>query len=157
MPDDLLRTRQRIASGQARAAAELEKAIAAAGAPNAAHVFTRTLFDEARVALRGVDPARQPLPGLAVPVKALFDLAGQPTLAGSTVLAGAPPAQADCPAVARLKAGGSVVIGRSNMTEFAFSGVGVNPHYGTPAAWDGRHGQPPGGAAAQIGRASCRE
>ncbi|MBS0317823.1 MAG: amidase [Proteobacteria bacterium] len=148
MPDDLLRTRQRIASGQTSAAAELEKAIAAAGAPNAARAFTRTLFDEARAALRGIDPARQPLAGLAVSVKDLFDLAGQATLAGSTVLAGAPKAAADCTAVARLKAAGGVVVGRSNMTEFAFSGVGVNPHYGTPAAWDGRHDQPPAGAAA---------
>ncbi|WHZ11437.1 MAG: putative amidase [Burkholderiaceae bacterium] len=148
MPDDLHRTRRRIASNQTAAVFELEKSIAAAGAPNAAQAFTRTMFDEARAVVRDPDLARRPLAGLGVSVKDLFDIAGQPTPAGSTVLADAPPAAADCTAVARLKAAGGVVIGRSNMTEFAYSGVGVNPHYGTPAAWDGRHDQPPGGTAA---------
>ena len=49
-----------------------------------------------------------------------------------TALDDAPPATADAPIVARLKAAGAVIIGRTNMTEFAFSGVGINPHYGTP-------------------------
>jgi amidase/aspartyl-tRNA(Asn)/glutamyl-tRNA(Gln) amidotransferase subunit A len=77
-----------------------------------------------------------PLKGLAFTVKDLFDVAGSSTLAGSVVLKGAPAVQADCQAVARLKQAGGAFLGRTNMVEFAFSGVGINPHHGTPAAWD---------------------
>ena len=77
------------------------------------------------------DPASL-LAGIPVSVKDLFDVAGQVTMAGSTVLAAAPPALADAIAVARLRAAGAVLVGRTNMVEFAFSGVGLNPHYGTP-------------------------
>jgi Asp-tRNA(Asn)/Glu-tRNA(Gln) amidotransferase A subunit family amidase len=70
---------------------------------------------------------------LAVSVKDLFDVAGQVSAAGSVVLADSPPAAADCPAVARLRAAGAALIGRTNMTEFAYSGIGTNPHFGTPA------------------------
>jgi aspartyl-tRNA(Asn)/glutamyl-tRNA(Gln) amidotransferase subunit A len=73
-----------------------------------------------------------PLTGMTVSIKDLFDVAGQVTKAGSTVLANAPPAASDCPAVARLRAAGAVIAGRTNMVEFAFSGVGINPHYATP-------------------------
>jgi len=97
-----------------------------------------------------------PLKGLAFSVKDLFDVAGSPTLAGSTVLKGQPAAAADCPAVANLKAAGGCFLGRTHMVEFAFSGVGVNPHHGTPLAWDAKfdvpvlsQGQPhvPGGSS----------
>src|SRR6516165_5888404 len=73
-----------------------------------------------------------PLAGLPVSIKDLFDVAGKVTIAGSKALDDAPPAAADAPVVARLKAAGAIIIGRTNMTEFAFSGVGINPHYGTP-------------------------
>ena len=73
-----------------------------------------------------------PLAGLPVSIKDLFDIAGEPTPAGSVVLADAAPATADAPAVARLRAAGGIVVGRTNMTEFAFSGIGANPHHGTP-------------------------
>lgn len=73
-----------------------------------------------------------PLAGLPVSIKDLFDVRGQVTRAGSKALDGAAPAQADAPAVARLRAAGAVLIGRTNMSEFAFSGLGLNPHYGTP-------------------------
>ena len=73
-----------------------------------------------------------PLANIAVSVKDLFDVTGQVTAAGSKILANAPPATADCPAVARLRAAGAVLAGRTNMVEFAFSAVGINPHYGTP-------------------------
>lgn len=76
--------------------------------------------------------AVQSLAGIPVSVKDLFDVAGQTTTAGSTVLAQALVAPQDCPAVARLRAAGAVITGRTNMVEFAFSGVGINPHYGTP-------------------------
>ena len=69
---------------------------------------------------------------MQVSVKDLFDVAGQTTAAGSKVLAKTPPAATDSVAVARLRAAGAVLAGRTNMVEFAFSGVGINPHYGTP-------------------------
>ncbi len=73
-----------------------------------------------------------PLAGLPVSIKDLFDVRGQVTRAGSRALDGNAPAQDDAPAVARLRAAGAVLIGRTNMSEFAFSGLGLNPHYGTP-------------------------
>jgi len=82
--------------------------------------------------LRKHSVVRSPLEGLPVSVKDLFDVAGQVTTAGSVALKDAPPAAADAPVVARLRAAGAVILGRTNMTEFAFSGLGINPHYGTP-------------------------
>ncbi len=130
---DLHSTRKRLLAGQTSCAAEIERAIAAAAAPACAHAFLQTDFDGARAQAADADPARQPLAGLAVSVKDLFDIAGQVSRAGSTVLADAAPARRDAVAVARLRAAGAALIGRTNMTEFAYSGVGVNPHYGTPA------------------------
>lgn len=82
--------------------------------------------------LRTAGTVLSPLAGIPVSVKDLFDVAGQVTRAGSRVLADAPPAQADAPVVQRLRQAGAVIVGRTNMTEFAFSGLGLNPHYGTP-------------------------
>jgi aspartyl-tRNA(Asn)/glutamyl-tRNA(Gln) amidotransferase subunit A len=65
-------------------------------------------------------------------VKDNFDVQGYPTTAGSKLLAGAPPATCDAAVVQRLRRAGFVLLGRTNMTEFAFSGLGLNPHYGTP-------------------------
>jgi Asp-tRNA(Asn)/Glu-tRNA(Gln) amidotransferase A subunit family amidase len=130
---DLHSTRARLLAGQTTTATEIERAIATAQAPACSHAFVQTDFDGARAQATAADPARQPLAGLAVSVKDLFDIAGQVSRAGSTVLADAPPAQMDAVAVARLRAAGAALIGRTNMTEFAYSGVGVNPHYGTPA------------------------
>ena len=73
-----------------------------------------------------------PLAGIPVSIKNLCDVAGETTLAGSKALDDAPPAKADAPVVARLRAAGAVIVGSTNMSEFAFSGVGFNPHYGTP-------------------------
>src|SRR6185437_8284529 len=68
-----------------------------------------------------------------VSIKDLFDVAGEVTRAGSKLLAEeAKPAAADAPAVRRLRQGGAVIVAKTNMTEYAFSGVGMNPHYGTP-------------------------
>jgi aspartyl-tRNA(Asn)/glutamyl-tRNA(Gln) amidotransferase subunit A len=78
----------------------------------------------------GREPGRYA--GIPVSIKDLFDVAGEVTLAGSTVLRGHPPALENSAAVQRLLAAGMVIVGRTNMTEFAFSGVGINPHYGTP-------------------------
>ena len=77
----------------------------------------------------------EPLPAGAAfkfSIKDLFDVAGEVTTAGSKVLLDAAPARVDAVAVARLKAAGGIAVGRTNMSEFAFSGVGWNPHYGTP-------------------------
>jgi aspartyl-tRNA(Asn)/glutamyl-tRNA(Gln) amidotransferase subunit A len=72
------------------------------------------------------------LDGAIVSIKDLFDVAGEPTRAGSKILANAPPAAADAPVVRRLRAAGAVIVAKTNMSEFAFSGIGLNPHYGTP-------------------------
>ena len=71
--------------------------------------------------------------GIPISVKDLFDIVGEKTTAGSRVLSDAPHSQKDCEAVYRLRRAGFVVIGRTNMTEFAYSGLGLNPHFGTPS------------------------
>ena len=76
---------------------------------------------------------RSPLAGLPVSVKDLFDVAGESTTAGSTVLRERLRPTHDAGAVQRLLAAGAVLVGKTNMTEFAYSGLGLNPHYGTPA------------------------
>jgi aspartyl-tRNA(Asn)/glutamyl-tRNA(Gln) amidotransferase subunit A len=130
---DLVTTLKAMRNGQTSPSAELDKCLAAAESPSCAHVFVKTSFDSARAAAAAPGAAQQPLGGLAVSVKDLFDVAGEVSAAGSVVLADAPPAAADCPAVARLRTAGGALMGRTNMVEFAFSGVGVNPHHGTPA------------------------
>jgi len=74
-----------------------------------------------------------PLDGTVVAIKDLFDVAGEPTRAGSKLLAEeAKPATADAAAVRRLRAGGAVIVAKNNMSEFAYTYIGANPHYGTP-------------------------
>ncbi|MBX9872764.1 MAG: amidase [Burkholderiaceae bacterium] len=130
---DLLATRERLRTGQTSPRAEIERAIAAAVSPACRHAFLQTDFEGARAQAAAADPTRQPLAGLAVSVKDLFDVTGQVSRAGSLVLGDAPPARQDAVAVARLRAAGGAVLGRTHMTEFAYSGVGVNPHHETPA------------------------
>ena len=101
------------------------------------------------------DGSARPLEGITVSIKDLFDVAGEVTGAGSTVLRSRPVATLDAPVVARLRAAGAIPFGRTNMVEFAFSGVGINPHFGTPrAAWgrtaDGG-GRVPGGSSSGAG------
>ncbi|MGG2474813.1 amidase family protein, partial [Rhizobium sp. BR5] len=72
------------------------------------------------------------LDGVPVAWKDLFDLEGTATTAGSTVLSDDAPASRDADVVTALKQAGMICIGRTNMSEFAFSGLGINPHYGTP-------------------------
>jgi aspartyl-tRNA(Asn)/glutamyl-tRNA(Gln) amidotransferase subunit A len=131
MRPDLHATRLSLLAGASDARTEMEHSIAAASSLACEHAFIRPMFEEARQAAVLAQPAQR-LAGLAFSAKDLFDLAGQPTPAGSVVLAHAPLARADAPAVARLRAAGGSLLGRTNMTEFAFSGVGVNPHHGTP-------------------------
>ncbi|PVX85077.1 amidase [Paraburkholderia unamae] len=87
---------------------------------------------DAQDALRGAGVTLSPLAGLPLSIKDLFDVAGERTRAGSRVLDDAPPAAADAPAVARVRRAGAVPLGRTNMSEFAFSGLGLNPWRGTP-------------------------
>jgi aspartyl-tRNA(Asn)/glutamyl-tRNA(Gln) amidotransferase subunit A len=97
--------------------------------------------------LRKSGVRRSAVDGLPISVKDLYDIAGDVTRAGSKVLADAP-AAADSPAVASLRAAGAVIVGRSNMVEFAFGAVGTNPHYGTPKnPWDRKTGRVPGGSS----------
>lgn len=132
MVDDLCATRARIASGSLTPRSAMEGSIAAARGDACRHAFLSTSFDSA-LAQADAAPAGAPLAGLALSIKDLFDVAGEPTRAASAAMADATPALADCPAVARLRAAGAALIGRTNMSEFAFSGVGINPHHGTPA------------------------
>ena len=129
--NDLHAARLTLQAGGSDARTEIERAIEISQSPACAHVFTRTMFDEARQGAAEANPESR-LAGLAFTSKDLFDIAGQPTPAGSVVLSHAPAAKADAIAVARLRAAGGVLTGRTNMSEFAFSGVGVNPHHGTP-------------------------
>ena len=119
-----------------------------------AAAFTRVYADQARTAADAADALRRAgrapgqFAGIPVAIKDLFDVAGEVTQAGSTVLAGAAPARAHAPIVTRLLAAGLVLIGRTNMTEFAFSGVGINPHFGTPLSpWRREARHIPGGSS----------
>lgn len=103
---------------------------------------------QAMDSLRAAHAAPSPFAGIPISIKDLFDIAGQVTTAGSRVLAGAAPATSDAVTVARLRRAGLVVLGRVNMTEFAYSGLGLNPHYGTPLnPWDRQTGRAPGGSS----------
>ena len=145
---DLTAARLLVRTGQARSADLMESCIDAARSPRCAHVFLNTMFDQARAVAASAVSQHQPLAGLAVSVKDLFDIGGQATAAGSTVLGSAPAALHDCLAVARLRAAGAAIIGRTNMVEFAFSAVGINPHFGTPAnAADTGQVRIPGGSS----------
>src|SRR6202047_2166875 len=96
--------------------------------------------------------------GTIVSIKDLFDVAGEPTRAGSKILADAPPATADAPAIHRLRAAGCVIVSKTNMAEFAFTGIGLNPHYGTPGNPADRTRIPGGsssGAAVAVADRMC--
>jgi len=120
------------------------------GARTFIHVDTEAAIEaaEAMDRLREVRAAPSPYAGIPVSIKDLFDIRGQVTRAGSRALDDSPPAEADAPVVARLRRAGFIVIGRTNMTEFAYSGIGINPHYGTPkGAWQRSVGHVPGGSS----------
>ena len=116
--------------------------------------FLKVHAGQARAAADSYDSARRngtavpPFAGIPVSIKDLFDIAGDTTTAGSVVLRDTTPATRDATAVGRLKAAGLVPIGRTNMTEFAFSGLGINPHYGTPLnLYDRKNARIPGGSS----------
>src|SRR6516165_12459714 len=129
-----------LTAGRTTSRALVEEALARITDPagEGSRVLVKVYAEASRVAadaqdrLRGAGYVASPLAGIPVSIKDLFDVAGEVTLAGSRALDDTPAATADAPIVARLRAAGAVLIGRTNMTEFAFSGVGINPHYGTP-------------------------
>ena len=139
MPTDLTGATTEIRAGRMSARATLEMALVQADTPANRHTFIRRFDASARATASAVDALRDsgvpqpPLAGLAVSVKDLFDVAGFATTAASLTLRGTAPATHDCAAVTRLRAAGAALIAHTNMTEFAFSGVGINPHHGTPA------------------------
>lgn len=129
---------QALRQGAASATQLLDGALRCARTPAASHAYIRLFESTARATaaardqLRGAGVPDGPLAGLPISVKDLFPVAGYAASAGAVVLPDEP-AVADCTAVARLRAAGAVLVGHTNMTEFAFSGVGLNPHHGTPA------------------------
>lgn len=101
-------------------------------------IFSRLYIEEAREAARAADARTDAgrsiggMDGRLVSIMDLFDVKGEATVAGSLVRQGAEEAEDDALVVRRLRAAGAVIVGKTNMSEFAFSGVGLNPHYGTP-------------------------
>ena len=129
----------------------LEKIADPAG--EGARAFINVYADSAIAAAIASDEARtygqvaSPMAGIPISIKDLFDIQGYVTRAGSRILADAPPAAFDAPAIARLRAAGAIILGRTNMTEFAYGGHGMNAHYGTPLnAWDRPARRIPGGS-----------
>lgn len=152
----LAATARALAAGEttSRALVEhcLERALDPAG--EGARAFTRIDAQQARATADASDALRKagtqpgPFAGVPIAIKDLFDVAGQVTTAGSRVLSDMPAAQHDAIAVARLRAAGFVIVGRTNMTEFAYSGLGMNHHYGTPAnPWRREERRIPGGSS----------
>ena len=145
-----------LAAGETTSRELVEACLAAAVDPSGqgARTFTRIDADSALDAADTMDKGRRAgapaglLLGLPISVKDLFDVADEPTSAGSIVLADAPPAAKDAVVIARLRDAGAVLVGRTNMTEFAYSGLGINPHYGTPRnPYDRINGRIPGGSS----------
>jgi aspartyl-tRNA(Asn)/glutamyl-tRNA(Gln) amidotransferase subunit A len=130
----------------------LENVLAVGG--EGERVFIDLQADRARRQAQAADARRaegmvpSPWAGIPIAIKDLFDVAGQVTRAGSTLLADAAPALTTAPVIERLERAGLVIVGRTNMTEFAYSGVGLNPHYGTPRnPFDRVSGRVPGGSS----------
>src|SRR5687767_4301027 len=129
-----------LAAGRTTSRELVEQALARIAAKDGegARAFLKVYAESARAdadhadRLRKAGVRRSRVDGLPVSLKDLFDVAGDVTRAGSRVRENEPKAKSDAPAVARLRAAGAVFIGRTNMVEFAFGGVGLNPHFGTP-------------------------
>jgi aspartyl-tRNA(Asn)/glutamyl-tRNA(Gln) amidotransferase subunit A len=147
---------QSLADGQTTSRALVEEALARIADPagEGARTFIKIHAEQARAAADAVDAARRVglgvgrYAGIPIALKDLFDIAGQPTPAGSKVLADSPPARANAAVVQRMLNAGFITMGRVNMTEFAFSGLGINPHYGTPSSpWDRGATRIPGGSS----------
>ncbi len=145
-----------LASGKITSRQLVEQSLAAINDPQGegARTFLVIHEREALAAADRVDTQRRSgtklptLAGIPISIKDLFDEAEVVTLGGSTVLVGSPPATRDSSVVERLRNAGAVIVGRTNLTEFAYSGLGINPHYGTPKnAFDRSTGRIPGGSS----------
>jgi len=143
-------------AGRASSRGLVEQALAKIDerAGEGSRAFLKVYADAARAEadhcdrLRKLGVRRSVVDGLPVSLKDLFDVAGEVTRAGSKVRNDSKKADRDAAAVARLRAAGAVFIGRTNMVEFAFGGVGLNPHYGTPKnPYDRASGRVPGGSS----------
>jgi len=147
---------QALANGHTSSRALVEQCLARIADPNGEgpRAFIKVHAEQARAMADAMDTLRRArreptrYAGIPVSLKDLFDIAGEATPAGSQVLADAPPATAHAVVVQRMLAAGFVPMGRTNMTEFAFSGLGINPHYGTPCSpWDRAERRIPGGSS----------
>lgn len=144
-----------LATGDTTSRQLVEDCLAAIDAsPEGQRAFVAVNTETARTAADAIDALRKagaPLSdfaGIPMSVKDLYGVKGEVTAAGSKVLRGNAPEGADCPTVARCRQAGFVFIGRTNMTEFAYSGLGLNPHNGTPRSpWDRATGRIPGGSS----------
>ena len=145
-----------LAAGKTSSRELVEQALAKINdrAGEGGRAFLKVYADSARAEadhadrLRKAGVRRSPVDGLPVSLKDLFDVAGEVTRAGSRVRENAAPARSDAGAVARLRAAGALFIGRTNMVEFAFGGLGLNPHFGTPKnPYDRKTGRVPGGSS----------
>ncbi len=148
-----------LAAGATTSRALVESALEAIAADGRA--FTHVDFAGARAAGDQSDAARakghvpSPLAGIPISVKDLFDVAGETTAAGSLILRNAPPAAHDAPVIARLRKAGVVIVGRTQMSEFAFTGLGLNPHWPMLPNPHDEHRAPGGsssGAAVSVAR-----
>lgn len=146
----------RLARGEVTSRQLVEHCLAAIDDPQGegGRTFLAVHREPARAQADRIDALRQaeadvpPFAGIPISIKDLFDEAGVVTLGGSKVRVGAPPAERDSAVVARLRAAGLVILGRSNLTEFAYSGLGINPHYGTPRnVFDRAAARIPGGSS----------
>lgn len=155
-PVSLRELRRQLDAGQTSSRTLTDDALARIADPagEGSRTFLEVFTESARAAadasdgLRRVGLVRSPLDGIPISVKDLFDVAGSVTRAGSTILAGCAPAATDAAIVGRLRRAGAVIVGRTNQTEFAYSGIGMNPHYGTPRnPWDRAVGRIPGGSS----------
>jgi aspartyl-tRNA(Asn)/glutamyl-tRNA(Gln) amidotransferase subunit A len=136
------------------ASQRVASAIEDSASPAAQHVFTKFYADVARATAQNCDAQAKAgrslgvLHGVCITIKDNIDVACETTMAGGVVCAGEAPALHDSPVVQRLRDAGAVVLGKTNMSEFAFSGVGINPHHGTPAnPADTVHARVPGGSS----------
>ncbi|MEY4439621.1 MAG: hypothetical protein RIQ36_1085 [Pseudomonadota bacterium] len=136
------------------AAQRVAYALEGAASHTAQHVFTQLYADSARATAQQRDAQAQAglslgaLHGVCVTLKDNIDVVGETTMAGGVVCAGEAPALHDALVVQRLRDAGAVVLGKTNMSEFAFSGVGINPHHGTPAnPVDRAQARVPGGSS----------
>ena len=132
-----------LAAGKTTARQHLETCLEAIDSEDGRRAFITVNSDAARAeadrvdAMRAAGAALPPFAGVTLSVKDLFDITGEITRAGSRVLDDGAPAARDCSVVARLRAAGFNIIGRTNMTEFAYSGLGMNPHHGNPRSpWE---------------------